>query len=183
MTRLFESRGERWSNKLNRRWVSKYDTETTLTEMESDWDTIKKVLKLPKATREKLITTMDTALASTKASLKSGLIWTKLGALLGEGSKVPHEAYNHFWKTVQKQWGVQNSSHCFIYAGSIMRWRLLCLSGNDTWWLYKQDTGNMDTSGNLIHVSCYYVDNSRTPVLKGGPPSGPSLAGLTNKFN
>lgn len=143
------------------------------------WDVLCKAKRdLPRNTWDKTLRTMDNAVASLQPSVRSRLIWTKCGALMGRQSDQPLEAVDHLWRKAEKVFGPSKFSLMFV--GSLLFWRISLRS--DQWFTVSQPHphGAIDhETGEVIKERHYWINNSYRWVK----PKGPTVDDLMEKFN
>lgn len=116
--------------------------------------------ELPESTFNRLVRTVDEAIASCKPSANSKLVWTRSAALFGHGSTQPLKHVEHLWANVEKVVGPGKLT--LKAVGGLLRWRISLRS--DTWLGYRRDSDQLDPStGKLITISEYWINNDYIP--------------------
>lgn len=122
--------------------------------------------KLPEATFNKLVRTVDQAIDSVKPSESSKLVWTRSSALFGHGSSQPHKSIEHLWEKVESIFG--QDKYSLIAVGGLLRWRISIRKEN--WLVYRRDSDTLDPiTGKLITISEYWINESFTLTPKENP--------------
>jgi hypothetical protein len=133
------------------------------------------ISKFNKRTFEKMCRTIDTELDNLCPTIKSKLIWTKAGALIGHNSVAPHKDLNHIWDSAIPIYGEGKTLLKFI--GTLVMWRISLRA--ETWLVYREDSGRVDDdTGKTIHICTYWIDNDYI-----NPNRKPTIKDLMTKFN
>lgn len=113
--------------------------------------------RLPKQTFDKIVRTVDNAILGCKPSQSSKLVWTRSSALFGHSSVQPKQHIDHLWDNVVAVVGPDKE--CLKAVGGLLRWRISMIE-NDTWLVYRQETGEIDPiDKKKITVSEYWINN------------------------
>lgn len=156
-----------------------YGAELVSSKSAEEYDIIQiGISRLDPRTWDKMIRTVDTALANLKPSESSKLTWTCCAALIGYNSSEPTNSTNHLWKFAYEAFrGHRKSANKFV--GGLVRWRISLLKG-DTWLCMREVRNEIDIdTGKPIKASTYWINNNWKPKIKNNF----SIADLTKKFN
>ena len=116
--------------------------------------------KMHAKTFDKILRTIDEAIADTAKTRDGKLVWTKTGALLGFSSDQPHKDIEHLWAKVAELMG--DGKELLKCVGSLVLWRiaLRAESCGETWLWFQQDSDTYDKdTGKKIKISTYWINN------------------------
>lgn len=112
------------------------------------------VRKLPKVTFDRIVKSVDEAIASVKPSETSKLVWTCMAALFGRQNMQPSKRIDHIWENVIKAVGADKE--CQIAIGSLLWWRVSLRE--EIYLVFRRELGSIDPlTGKEITRSEYWI--------------------------